>query len=241
MVYRYLLIAHLALGSIGVLAQDSAPALHPNDVIGFQGDSITDGGRWRTGHDFNHIMGQDYAYMIAAQLGAEFPDRELTFINRGVSGDRVKDLAARWQSDTLALKPNLVSILVGINDTLLSGPQDETPEEYERVYDQLLANTIAILPQVKIVLGEPFLLPVGKHQSNYPAELAQLKLRQTIVEKLAAKYHLPLVMYQDVFDAACHRASAEHWSWDGVHPTYAGHWLMMKAWLEKTNSFLPAG
>jgi len=107
--------------------------------------------------------------------------------------------------------------------------------------DLLLANTIANLPQVKIVLGESFLLPVGKHQSNYGAELAQLKLRQAIVEKLAAKYHLPLVMYQDVFDAACHRASAEHWSWDGVHPTYAGHWLMMKAWLETVKSFWPNG
>ena len=58
-----------------------------------------------------------------------------------------------------------------------------------------------------------------------------------VVEKLAAKYHLPLVRYQDVFDAASQKAPPYHWSWDGVHPTYAGHWLMTQAWLQTANTF----
>ena len=91
------------------------------------------------------------------------------------------------------------------------------------------------------VLGEPFLLRVGKHQAGYKAELAEVKKRQAVVERLAAKYHLPLVRYQDVFDAALQRARAEHWSWDGVHPTYAGHWLMMQTWLQTVNAFWPRG
>jgi len=208
-------------------------------VIVFQGDSITDGGRWREGEDYNHIMGQDYAYILAAKIGAEYPERHLNFINRGVSGDRVLDLAARCQSDTLALKPNLLSILVGITDTLYAGPKGETIEDYKQAYDKLLARTITTLPHVKIALGQPFLLPVGKHQVNYAIELADVRKRQAVVERLAAKYHLPFVRYQDVFDNALQRAPADHWSWDGVHPTYAGHWLMMQAWLQAVSTFWP--
>jgi lysophospholipase L1-like esterase len=235
---RLLLIASLLIFSAPVRAQNALPVLHPNDVILFQGDSITDGGRERTGSDYNHIMGQDYAYILAAQLGEEYPERNLTFINRGISGDHVTDLAGRWQADTLDLKPNLLSILVGINDTLFPG---EPVEVYEKVYDRLLAQTIAALPNTKIVLGEPFLLPVGKHKAPYAAELAEVQKRQQVVARLAAKYHLPLILYQQAFDDACKRAPAEHWSWDGVHPTYAGHGLMVKEWLRTVNAFWPNG
>src|SRR3984957_18211922 len=115
------------------------PFLKENFVILFQGDSITDGGRQRTGNDLNHSMGQDYAYILAAQIGSDIPERNLHFINRGVSGDRVPDLALRWHDDALALKPNILSILVGINDQLGSkGPL--TAEEYESAYDKLLAE-----------------------------------------------------------------------------------------------------
>ncbi len=211
------------------------PFLHENDVVLFQGDSITDGGRAKTGTDQNHIMGQDYAYILAAQVGADIPDRNIHFINRGISGERVVDLAARWKEDTLALKPSILSILIGINDQLGSkGPL--TAEEYETAYDKVLAETVAALPNTKIVLGEPFLLPVGKHQANYSEELADLKKRQTAVAKLGAKYHLPVIHYQQAFDDALAHAPAAYWCWDGVHPTYAGHGLMAREWLRTTNA-----
>lgn len=211
------------------------PFLHENDVVLFQGDSITDGGRAKTGTDQNHIMGQDYAYILAAQVGADIPDRNIHFINRGISGERVVDLAARWKEDTLALKPSILSILIGINDQLGSkGPL--TAEEYETAYDKVLAETVAALPNTKIVLGEPFLLPVGKHQANYSEELADLKKRQTVVAKLGAKYHLPVIHYQQAFDDALAHAPAAYWCWDGVHPTYAGHGLMAREWLRTTNA-----
>jgi lysophospholipase L1-like esterase len=219
------------MASQAASARDKMRSLHPHDLILFQGDSITDGGRQRTGSDFNHIMGQDYAYMLAGQLGLEFPDRDLVFINRGISGNRVPDLAARWQKDTIDLHPTLLSILIGINDTEAIGDRAETAEEFEQNYDRLLAETIAALPNTKIVLGEPFLLPVGRHTANYQAELAELQKRQTAVARLAAKYHLPEALYQKAFDEACKKAPAGHWSWDGVHPTYAGHALMADIWL----------
>lgn len=210
------------------------PFLHEGDVVLFQGDSITDGGRARTGTDQNHIMGQDYAYILAAQIGSDIPERNVHFINRGISGERVVDLAVRWKEDTLALKPNILSILIGINEQ--AGSRGSvTAEEYEIAYDKLLAETIAALPGTKIVLGEPFLLAVGKHQANYTEEIAELKKRQAVVAKLGEKYHLPVIHYQQAFDNALAHAPAAYWCWDGVHPTYAGHGLMAREWLRTTN------
>jgi lysophospholipase L1-like esterase len=186
--------------SLSALSQVPLPFLHPNDVILFQGDSITDGGRQRTGNDFNHIMGQDYAYILAAQIGAETPERNLVFLNRGISGNRIIDLAERWQEDVISLRPALLSILIGINDVEAMGDRAETVDEYETTYDRLLGATIAALPTTRIVLGVPFLLPVGKRKEGYTSELSELKKRQEVVVKLGAKYHLPVVDYQRKFD-----------------------------------------
>jgi lysophospholipase L1-like esterase len=216
--------------------QFAAPFLQANDVILFQGDSVTDGGRWRTGSDFNHIMGQDYGYILAAELGAAYPQLHLSFLNRGISGNRVVDLAARWRKDTLDLRPTILSILIGINDTLTSGNKTESVQEFEDIYNKLLAVTVAGLPYTKIILGEPFLLPVGKHKARYVAEISELKKRQRVVRRLADTYHLPFIPYQEAFDQACHQAPADYWSWDGVHPTYAGHALMTQAWLRAANA-----
>jgi lysophospholipase L1-like esterase len=183
-------------------------------------------------------MGQDYAYMIAGQIGLRVPNRNLTFINRGIGGNRVRDLAGRWKADALDLRPDFLSILVGINDTLIDG---ESLEEFETTYDTLLADTLAAQPNIKIVLGEPMLLPVGRYKDNYPALLAQMKARQDVVLRLGAKYHLPVVRYQDVFDAALSQAPADYWSWDGVHPTYSGHALMAQAWLKAIAAAWPNG
>jgi lysophospholipase L1-like esterase len=217
-------------------AQQPLPFLQAHDVVLFQGDSITDGGRQRTGSDFNHVMGQDYAYILAAGIGSESPERELAFVNRGVSGDRVPDLEARWQADTIALHPQLLSILVGVNDLIAEGDRAQTVEQFEAAYDHLLAETIAALPGTKIVLGQPFLMPVGKRKALYPTLMPEMKKRQAAVDRLAAKYRLPVVRYQDAFDAACAKASAEHWSWDGIHPTYAGHGLMAREWLKTVDA-----
>jgi hypothetical protein len=92
----HIIITVLAFTLSPLRGDDSMPIFHKNDVILFQGDSITDGGRQRDGNDFNHIMGQDYGYIIAAQIGLQFPDRNLNFLNRGIGGNTVKDLAGRW-------------------------------------------------------------------------------------------------------------------------------------------------
>ena len=238
--FRSVLLVAVALASTLFAApssMDSAfPVLRQKSTVVLIGDSITDAGRARKGRDFNHTMGQGYAFILAARLGDQLAERDLTFINRGIGGDTIPDLQARWKTDVLDLKPDFLSILVGVNDTLFPKGAGETVEQYEQGYDQLLGDTLAALPGVMIVLGQPFLLPVGKFKDNYAASLAKLKERQAVVDRLAAKYRLPVVRYQEAFDSACRRAPADHWLWDGIHPHYAGHALMARAWLETVSA-----
>ena len=199
----------------------------------FQGDSITDGNRGR-GADPNHILGHGYCFIVAAKYGAAHPERTLLFMNRGVSGNTVLDLQARWQKDTLELKPTVLSVLIGIND---SGKQVPL-ELFEATYDRLLTETKAALPAVKVVLGEPFYLPKGGHRAGDPKE-ADVRARQEIVARLAKKHGTALVRFQRVFDDACTRAPADYWIWDGVHPTYSGHQLMADEWVKAVSAFFP--
>lgn len=221
-------------GSPAVLAEEAAPEMpvfKPEARILFQGDSITDGNRGRN-QDPNHIMGHGYAFIIAAKFGSQYPERKLSFMNRGISGNTVADLAKRWEKDTLALNPDVLSILVGINDY----GRGVSAEVYEQTLDQLLTDTVKALPDVRLVLCEPFALPVGRYKENWEGRRAELAKRQAIVAKLAAKHRATVVPFQKVFDDACKRAPADYWIWDGVHPTYSGHQLMADEWIRAVAS-----
>lgn len=218
----------LVLGAAAAMtasAVEPIPAFTKKARILFQGDSITDGNRGR-GADPNHILGHGYAFIIAAKFGAAFAPDELDFMNRGISGNTVLDLEKRWQKDTLDLKPDVLSILIGVNDAGKNVPLDE----YERVYDKLLADTRAANPRIKFVLCEPFMLPAGPKAAEQVARRANVRQRAAIVARLAGKHHAIFVPFQKAFDDACRRAPAGHWIWDGVHPTYSGHQLMADEW-----------
>ena len=210
---------------IPTYAVDPIPAFQLGTRILFQGDSITDGNRGRSA-DPNHILGHGYVFLIGAKYGAMLPERNLVFMNRGVSGDTVVTLQNRWQTDTLDLKPDILSILIGINDASRRIPL----EDFEKTYDRLLADTVAVNPKIRLVLCEPFTLPVGKHKEDWDEWSADVKQRQVVVVKLAAKYGAAVVDFQKVFEAASRRAPADYWIWDDIHPTYAGHQLMADEW-----------
>lgn len=202
-------------------------------VILFQGDSITDGNRGRN-TDPNHIMGHGYAFSIASRWGAEFPEKGLIFYNRGISGNKVNDLASRWQKDTIDLKPDVLSILVGVNDSSSVVFQREpviTIEKYEEGYQSLLEQTKVLFPEIVFVLCEPFILPVGKVKENWDAYKTDIVKRQAVVRKLASQYNAVFIGLQEVFDKACEKAPADYWIWDGVHPTVAGHELIAQKWI----------
>ena len=225
----------VALGcAMQVSAADPVPAFRPGTRILFQGDSITALGRGMTA-DPNHILGHSYVFLIAAKYGAMLPERNLVFLNRAIGGNKLADMAARWQPDTLDLKPDLLSILIGINDV----GHDVPFEQFEPMYDRILDESIAANPKLRIVLGEPFTLPVGKHKDDWQHWQSEVQKRQQVVAKLAVKYHAALVRYQRVFDEACRRAPADYWIWDAVHPTYSGHQLMADEWVRTVTEFWP--
>ena len=215
-------------------------SLPKNGRILFQGDSITDGGRWHSS-DPNHFFGQCYMYLIAAQMGARYPASNYTFLNRGVGGNKLSDLATRWQEDTIALSPDVLSILIGVNDAdSFIGSQGKagiTPvhinlAQFEQNYEQLLSQTLLALPKVQIILCEPFLLPVGRIKDKWAEYHPDIEKRQVVVGKLAQKYKMSLVCFQKILTDACTEAPPEYWMWDGIHPTAAGHQRLAEAWLK---------
>lgn len=203
-----------------------------NTTILFQGDSITDGARGRN-QDLNHILGHGYAYLVAARLTAEHPELDLHFHNRGCSGHRIVDLYARWKEDSINLKPDIVSILCGVNDvgSIFSRDAGVSAERYEKVYKLILDETLDALPKTRFVLCEPFILPTENMRENWNAFKKEIDLRRDIVKHLASDYDAVFVPTQEMFEKACEKAPADYWLWDGVHPMPAGHELLARAWL----------
>jgi len=216
----------------------SEKKLKSNAVILFQGDSITDGNRGRN-EDPNHIMGHGYAFSIASRIGADFPEKNYRFYNRGISGHKITDLADRWQKDTLDLKPDVLSILVGVNDAasvVFTRPPVVPVEKFEETYDALLEQTQSQFPEILFVLCEPFILKVGRVAENWEVYYADIDKRREVVKKLAVKYNTVFVPSQEVFNKACEKVPAEYWMWDGVHPTVAGHELLAREWLKQVEN-----
>lgn len=206
-----------------------------NDVVLFQGDSITDTDRSRDNQAANDPagLGRGYVFYAAGLLHEALPRANLAVHNRGIGGDRVTDLQERWQVDTLDLKPNVLSVLIGVNDTwhgISSGiSANGVPlGRYERVYRQILTEAKDRRPGLKLVLCEPFVLSCGVVDDFWFPEFTQ---RRDIVKKLADEFGAVFVPFQSAFDKALDRATPEAWAADGVHPTLAGHMLLAKTWM----------
>lgn len=205
--------------------------LRPGDRVLFQGDSITDCGRGPDANEPNIRLGSGYAMIAAAWLLVERPKDRLSFWNRGISGNRVVDLYARIRKDVINLGPTVLSVLIGVNDTWHEfGSRNGVPvPKFERIYRALLSEVREALPEIRLVLGEPFVLRCGVVTEAWLGEMAE---RQGVVQRLAAEFGALLVPFQKVFDEAIHSAPPEYWAADGVHPTYAGHMRMAQAWVE---------
>ncbi len=206
--------------------------IKPNSTILFQGDSITDTGRNREIAEPNRgaALGSGYANLIAAHLLQTRPQDHLQLFNRGISGNRVTDLYARWKVDGINLQPDLISILIGVNDTwheFMVGNGVEV-DRYTAIYRMLLDYTKQRLPAVQLVLCEPFVLKCGVVTDGWIAEMAE---RRQVVRALATEFDAIFVPFQGVFDQALEKAEPAYWAADGVHPTPAGHRLLADAWL----------
>lgn len=213
-------------------------------TILFTGDSITDGNRYRDEKDrgdLNHQIGHSYAYVVNGLLGSLYPERGYHFLNRGISGNRILDLYGRMYEDMVELRPDIVSILVGVND----GPQVEHArvatgaEKYGTLYRMMLKELKEALPQVQIVICEPFLGQNGPvYDSDYALWDFHMKGYRREARAVAEEYGAVFVPLQACFDRAAQERDTKYWIWDGVHPTENGHGLIARQWLRCTQQLL---
>ncbi len=208
--------------------------LNSHKVILFQGNSITDAGRSRMsiGPNSPEGMGHGYPRLIMDRIMESKTGQSLQFYNRGVSGDRIRDLAGRWSHDTLRLRPDLISILIGVNDTwnYLYLGMGSSPEDFQRIYRQLLDETRAELPNTALVLCEPFVLLAGEVTDDWDNDISQ---RQRYIQELAEEFQTFYIPFQSALDKAVSEGvPPDQLLEDGVHPTVRGHRLLADFWLE---------
>lgn len=205
--------------------------LNLKDHILFIGDSITDVGRDRTNIA---DLGQGYPLMIATALKENYTELELTFSNRGVGGDKLKDMAARWDVDCLSLNPTVVSILIGINDTWHTVGQNqfgsqEDLQQFEQQYRTLL-TTLVEKSVRQIILMEPFVLPYPTDREMWRSDLDP---RIQVVRKLAYEFQADLIPLDGLLNAnGIKQGFALLTGEDGVHPTQEGHEIIAEIWLD---------
>lgn len=201
-------------------------------TILFQGDSITDAGRDR-GHYYandSRGMGSGYVRLVASTLLGEHPDAGYRIYNRGISGNKVYQLADRWDDDCLQLRPDVLSILIGVNDFwhTIDFNYQGTAQTYERDYRALLQRTRQALPNVKLIIAEPFAVIGG---TAITERWKDFKPYQEAARHIAFEFNATFIPLQSIFDEALRHAPANYWVPDGVHPSMAGDYLMAQAWL----------
>lgn len=187
----------------------------------FQGDSITDAGRIRIGNG----LGVGYVFICTAYIKKYYPELNIEFINRGISGNTVIDLKNRWQQDCLSLKPDWLTILIGINDCV----NKISDEMYEMTYCELLDSIKLVNNNTKIILMEPFILPLNTQQEHL---VPLVESKCFIVNKIAKKYNAIVIPLYTIFKNLLKKAPATHWTHDGIHPTPQGHFVIAEEWLK---------
>jgi len=232
----------LGLGAVSLTqtaqgAEHSAGLIKAGDVVLFQGDSITDTGRSRETADTPNVkstLGKGYAWLAGSQLLVDFPENSLKIYNRGISGNKVHQLADRWDVDALNLKPNVVSILIGVNDIWhgINGKYEGTIETYEKDYRALLKRTREALPDVKLVICEPFVLRSGSVAENLEKWFPLFDKYRAVAKAVSDEFKAVFVPFQSAFDRAVAYAPPENWAGDGVHPSSDGASLMAHEWLK---------
>ena len=194
----------------------------------FQGDSITDAKR--ANYESAKELGSGYVRMLASDLTCWHPEHEV--LNAGVSGNRVTDLLPRWKRDCLELYPDVLTILIGINDVWHEFSHQNGVEAplFEEVYGILLRETKAALPDIRIILMGAYVMDGSATEGKREVFVRETALRRESAQRLAAKYGADYVDLQSVFEEAQRACPGVRWTEDGIHPTPAGHRLIADAW-----------
>jgi lysophospholipase L1-like esterase len=204
-----------------------------NDKLVMIGDSITDCERLRpVGEGLFNAIGRGYVGNVEAMLTATYPELCLRIVNMGISGNTVRDLKDRWQSDVLDLKPDWLSVMIGTNDVwrqLDSPTQRELHvhiDEYEQTLEELVVRTKPLLKG--LILMTPFFIDPNRNDTMR----AKMDQYGDVVRRLAAKHSTVFVDTQAAFDRVLEHLYSAALAWDRVHPNQAGHMVLARAFLQ---------
>ena len=203
----------------------------------FQGDSITDCGRSR---EVLTDVGNGYPYLVRAHYGLEKPG-QFEIVNRGISGNRSVDVYARIKADIINLKPDYMSILMGVNDVWheLAIQNGVATPKFEKIYTMLIEEVLEALPDIKLMILEPYALPGSATEGTledgadkYTVFRKDTEDKAAACRRVAEKFNIPFVPLQAKLDAMANAYGTESVSGDGVHPNVTGHLLIARAWME---------
>lgn len=222
----------------------------------FIGDSITDGAWgnskvWNTPSeernqtDMNHIYGHGYMMICAAHYQGLYPAQDFTFWNRGISGNTLADITARWDKDALALQPDVISLLVGTNDVERALNQGRVidPSEWEQQLRSLLDRARQANPSVQFLLCTPFVAKAGQRAeaSNYPQREQMIASLTAVIDAVAQQYQAIVVPFHSLVAQTISNNPSQpvsYWIWDGIHPTSAMHYLMAQQWIAQAEPIM---
>jgi lysophospholipase L1-like esterase len=207
----------------------------------FQGDSITQHDRDFSEPQGDRNLGSGYVSRVASTLQLRRPELRWSFTNRGISGHRITDLAQRWQNETLAVRPDVLSLLIGTNDVWNAFKKDHPPPigiaEFGEIYGRLLDDLLRARPDARIILAEPFVIRGSGYLDAFAEALAE---RSAWIRSFAGRRGLPCIDYQQALDRALARGfTVEDLAPDAIHPTRLGHALLAETWLEAFTKAYP--
>ena len=198
----------------------------------FFGDSITDAGRNRENDFWSNSYGWGYVRDVTSVILSDNPQENLVY-NRGIGGERIVDLYARVKKDVWNLKPDVLTILEGVNDIWAEvGSQNGVElDRFEKFYDMLIKETIERLPDVKIIIMEPFALKGSATEENWD-KFSKITEYAKVVKSIAQKYNIPFIPLQKDLEKAVEEKGVTSYFDDGVHPNIAGSRLIADKWLD---------
>lgn len=205
-------------------------------TILFQGDSITDCTYPR---QYPTELGNGYVTMTAGRITLDYPGKYQCF-NRGVSGNRSIDMYARIKKDVLNLKPDILTVLIGVNDVWheFESENGVSAPKYEMLLKLFLEEVRQELPECKIFLLEPFVLRGTANEAVFEAFRAEVLLRAAACKRVAEAFGLPFIPLQDKISALAAVTGNSYVLHDGVHPTAAGHCLIADTLYEAMKTIL---
>ena len=203
--------------------------------IVFLGDSITDAGRNSAHYMPNFKLGYGYVFLLRSALSKKDP-LKYEVVNVGISGNRIVDLLARIKRDVWNENPDVISILVGVNDVWheIQNQNGVEIDRFEKYYRDIIEESKKRFPNCKLIMLEPFVLEGEATQGKYN-EFLEVKKYAKVVRKLASEYEISFVELQEEFDRLSEKCGVRPLLWDGVHPDVYGATVIADKWMEVFN------